>query len=145
MLLSTPPVRRPRAAASILVSVLVTLYLLAAIWVLPAADSFKSARPFCEDLVRVVPGEKSLRSYRPWRWRASYVYYADRPIPPIESPQELARYWAEPEQVFLLVERERLDEVRRVLGPLEPRLGRTVGGNAVYLFSSRPSSPAGSP
>ena len=47
--------------------------------------------------------------------------------------------------MFLLVERDRVDEVQRVLGPLEPRLGRTVGGNAVYLYSNRASSPPGTP
>jgi len=145
LLLSSPPVRRPRAGARVFAAVLVALYLLAAIWMLPAADSFKSARPFCEELLRLVPPERSLRSYRPWSWRASYVYYTDRTIAPIDSPPELERYWAEPSEVFLLVERDRLDEVQRVLGPVEPRLARQVGGNAVYLFSNRTSSPPGSP
>jgi 4-amino-4-deoxy-L-arabinose transferase-like glycosyltransferase len=145
VLLATAPLRRPRAAAAVLAATLVALYLLAALWVLPAADSFKSARPFCERLVGTVPAASSLRSYRPWKWRASYVYYADRAIPSIDSPQELERYWAESEEVFLLVERDRLDEVQRLLGPLEPRIDRAVGGNAVYLFSNRPSKPPGSP
>jgi hypothetical protein len=129
--------RRPLAAPAAFAATLVALYLLAAIWVLPAANAHKSARPFCEELARIVPRERPLRSYRSWHWRASYVYYADRTIDPIESPRELERYWAEPGAVFLLVERDRLDEVLAIVGRAEPRLAREIGGNAVYLFTNR--------
>ena len=129
--------RRPLAAPAAFAAAVVALYLLAANWVLPAVDAYKSARPFCEKLAALVPRETPLRSYRPWKWRASYAYYADRTIETIDSPGELERFWNDAGQVFLLVERDRLDEVRETLGDPRPRLAQPIGGNAVYLFTNR--------
>ena len=58
-------------------------------------------------------------------------------IPNIESREALLEYWARPEEVFLIVELGKLEEVRAILGPAVPLLARTVGSNRAYLFSNR--------
>ena len=129
--------RRPLAAPAAFGAALVTLYVLAAAWVLPAANAYKSARPFCEKLGALVPREASLRSYRPWKWRASYIYYADRTIAAIDSPEELVRSWSGPDPLFVLVEADRLTEAREALGGPAPLLSQRIGSNTVYLFTNR--------
>jgi 4-amino-4-deoxy-L-arabinose transferase-like glycosyltransferase len=127
------------AAPATLLAAIVTIYLAASATALPAADAFKSHRPLCEEILSHVPSDKPLRGFHEWRWRASYSYYTGRPVPNIESFEDLERYWGRDERVFLIVERGRLDEARRVLGPLEPLVARGVGSNFAYLFSSRPA------
>lgn len=129
--------RTPLAAPAALFSSVACVYLLAGAWVLPEVDIYKSARPFCQQMnAEVGPGEP-LAAYRQWKWRASYVYYADRRIDRITTPQELRDYWARPERVYLVVEQDRLAEVRDLLDDPEPRISRPLGTGKVYLFANR--------
>ena len=114
----------------------VGIYLVAAVAVLPALNARKSHRGFCSEMNARVARDAPLYGYRLWRWRASYSYYSDRSIRSLETPDELARYWRRSEPVYLIVERGMLDEVRRVLGPIEPLVAREVGSNAVFLFGT---------
>jgi hypothetical protein len=129
--------RWPMAAPAACAATVVSVYLLAAVWALPAANAYKSARPFCTNLRAIVGDDDPLRSYGFWRWRASYVYYADRRIENIDSADELSAYWDSGQQVFLLVERGKLDEVRGLLGEAHPVIGQRIGSNEVYLFTNR--------
>jgi len=129
--------RWPMAAPAALFAAIVSLYLVAAVWVLPATNAYKSARPFCQKLNAIVADDLPLRSYRFWKWRASYVYYADRPIERIVTSRELERYWGQDRQVYLLVERGMIEEVRSVVGEVEPVIADEIGSNAVYLFTNR--------
>jgi 4-amino-4-deoxy-L-arabinose transferase-like glycosyltransferase len=130
--------RAPLAAPAALFSSVACLYLLAGAWLLPEIDVYKSARPFCQQVNAEVGPDEPLSAYRQWKWRASYVYYADRRIDLIDTPQELLDYWARPEQVYLLVEQRRFDEVQDLLGHPDPVIQRPLGTKRVYLFTNRP-------
>jgi len=129
--------RRRILASAALVGTVGATYLMASAGVLPAANTFKSHRPLSESIRARVAPDQPLRGFHQWRWRASYSFYTGRPIPNIESREELLEYWAGPEEVFLIVEQGRLEEVHAILGPLVPLFARTVGSNRAYLFSSR--------
>lgn len=130
--------RRRIAAPTVLFGAILTLYAVGAARALPAADAAKSRRPFCEAVLRQAGGDAPLRGFHEWRWRAGYSYYTGRVIPNIESLDSLRTYWQQPERVFLIVERGRLEEARKVLGSAEPLVERAVGSNHAYLFSNRP-------
>jgi hypothetical protein len=129
--------RWPMAGPAALVATVISVYLLAAVWVLPAANAYKSARPFCFKLQALVGEDAPLRSYGFWSWRASYSYYTDRSIENIDSPGGLRRFWSRNERVFLLVERGRLEEVRKLLDDATLLISDRVGSNEIYLFTNR--------
>jgi 4-amino-4-deoxy-L-arabinose transferase-like glycosyltransferase len=128
---------RPIAAPAALLVAIVAVYLAASGSALPAADAFKSHRPLCEAIRSHVGPNVPLRGFHTWRWRASYSFYTGRPVPNIETIDELRDYWTRPERVFLVVERGRLTEARRVVGPVAPLEARATGNNFAYLFSNR--------
>lgn len=129
--------RRPMAAPAALLVAVVAVYLVASGWALPAANAFKSHRPLCEAIRSHVGPDDPLRGFHAWRWRASYSFYTGRPIPNLETIDELREYWTRSERVFLVVERGRLAEAREVIGLLEPLEARAIGNNFAYLFSNR--------
>ena len=97
VLVGAATVRWRRALASwVLVVGLGTVYLAASATALPAADVFKSHRPFCEAIRSHVGPQAPLHGFHEWRWRASYSYYTGRPIPNIESDRALVDYWHRP-------------------------------------------------
>ena len=61
--------RWPIAGAAAFAATVVSIYLVAAAWGLPAANAYKSARPFCSKLQSLVSTDDPLRSYRFWNWR----------------------------------------------------------------------------
>jgi hypothetical protein len=129
--------RWPSASPAAFAATITSIYLIAGAWALPAANVYKSARPFCLKLQALVAGEAPLRSYRFWSWRASYAYYADRSIENIGSPGELERYWGRDEPVFLLVERARIEEVRSMLDDPKTLIHDRIGSNEIYLLTNR--------
>ena len=129
--------RWPVAGPAALVATVISIYLLAAAWALPAANAYKSARPFCTKVNSLVRDDDPLRSYGFWTWRASYAYYTDRVIENIDSSAELRRFWNRDERVFLLVERGRLEQARGVLGGADPLIRESIGSNEIYLFTNR--------
>jgi 4-amino-4-deoxy-L-arabinose transferase-like glycosyltransferase len=129
--------RRPAGPAIALALTLAAAYAVAGAGVLPAINSLKSARGFCEELNLRVGSGAALRSYGSWQWRASYVYYARRRIPRLETDDELRAYFGGPDAVFVLVERGALGDFHRVVGPVEPILGAAIGSNAAFLFTNR--------
>jgi 4-amino-4-deoxy-L-arabinose transferase-like glycosyltransferase len=129
--------RSPAVALTALFAFVFSLYLMAATWVLPATDIYKSARTFGSEINAIVGPDEPLHTYRSWKWRASYVYYADRIIPHIDTAEALREYWARPDRVYLVVEDRREGEVQELLGPIEPIADRAVGGKHAYLFSNR--------
>jgi 4-amino-4-deoxy-L-arabinose transferase len=130
--------RRSRLAApTALLSLLTVLYLLASVSVLPAANAYKSARPFCERVASVVAPGEPLASYRFWAWRASYPFYLERPVPNLQTPDELRDYWNREEQVFLILQDAQLDAARAVIGELRPWVQGRIGSRNAYLVSNR--------
>jgi hypothetical protein len=142
LLIGLPLYSRLRPALPIAVLVLLaSVYLTAGAWILPSIDVYKSPRPFCDQVQEWVAPADALRTYRTWRWRAGYTYYLGRPLPRIDSPQELRDYWRSAGRVFLIVERGMLDEFRQTLGETEPLVVRDIGSNRAYLFSNQPHPP----
>jgi 4-amino-4-deoxy-L-arabinose transferase-like glycosyltransferase len=129
--------RLPIAAPAALLAALVAVYLAASGAALPAADAFKSHRPLCEAIRSHAGSDEPLRGFHTWRWRASYSFYTGRPIPNIETIEELRDYWTRPERVFLVVEHGRVTEARQVMGSAAPLEARAIGNNYAYLFSNR--------
>ena len=129
--------RSPLAAPTALLSLVIVLYLLASVSVLPAADAYKSARPFCERVASVVAPDQPVASYRFWVWRASYPFYLERPIPNLLTAGALREYWDRDERVFLILHDARLEEARSVLGRSEPLAQARIGSRTAYLFANR--------
>jgi len=137
--------RRPVGPTLALAATVAVTYVVVGAWAMPAANPLKSARGFCTAMNERVGSEAPLRSYGSWKWRASYVYYARRRIPRLESEAELRAYFAQPETVFLIVERGSLPDVRRVVGAAEPVLSAEIGANAAYVFTNRGATTRADP
>ena len=75
-------------------------------------------------------------SYKLWQWKAGYRFYLERPIRQLKSPEALEEYWKRPEQVFLIVEDERVEWAMEVIGDIPPLLQDRVGSHEVYLFGN---------
>lgn len=129
--------RANRAAPAAFYATVLGLYLFGSAVVLPAVDAYKSPRAFTEQVNRLVSGEDSLASYAFWDWRAGYSFYAGRSIPNLKTIEELQSYWDGKRRVFLILQDNRLDEARAVLGPVEPLVETRVGGKTAYLFANR--------
>jgi len=128
--------REPLAATSALFAVVVSLYLLAAVWVLPAVDRYKSARPFSDEVIARVAPDRPLHIYGGWKWRAGYAFYTGRRIDRLTSTAALASYWDDPREVYLIVEGDP-GEVLSVIGDTPPVVSGRVGSQRVHLFRNR--------
>jgi 4-amino-4-deoxy-L-arabinose transferase-like glycosyltransferase len=115
----------------------VVIYLAAAGLTLPALDVVKSARPVCEEVARRLRPGDEVASYAFWNWRAEYRYYLGRPITNLFGAESLREAWRGPARVFLFVEAEQLDEARQVIGDAAPAVAGKVGGQSIYVFTSR--------
>lgn len=130
--------RGPRPALFGLLATLCGLVVFAGVEALPRADRLKSAKPFCEltsAALTKAPG--SLVSYGLWEWRSSYIYYLDRNIPNLRTVADLERLWKGPDRTYVLVEKDRLEEIRPLLETGMKVAERPVGGNVALLYSNR--------
>jgi 4-amino-4-deoxy-L-arabinose transferase-like glycosyltransferase len=124
-------VRGPRRGAAFAAwGTFAGFYLVAAAALLPAADAFKSARPFCRAMATHVAAGQPVASYRFWQWRAEYTFYGERVIESLQTPEEL-RAW---NGRWVLVEDWALPEVRRVLGEAPVALTGRVGQGTIVLL-----------
>jgi 4-amino-4-deoxy-L-arabinose transferase-like glycosyltransferase len=80
---------------------LTAVYLTIAIQVMPAMDSYKSAREFCRRVVAAVGGAP-LAMYPDYR--PTYVYYTERFIPVLKTREELRRHLDSDRRSFCLIE-----------------------------------------
>jgi 4-amino-4-deoxy-L-arabinose transferase-like glycosyltransferase len=120
-----------------LAAAMAALFLVAAVVVFPALDTFKSARPLCARLVKLLqPGDR-IASCNFWMWRAEYRYYLGRPIENLSGERPLRDEWGRPERVVLLVEEAQLGAARRVIGDRAPVFTRGVGSQTTYVFTNR--------
>ena len=115
-------------------------YAVASVSTLPALDQAKSARPFCEEVGKLLKPGDDLASFEFWAWRAEYAYYLGRPLRKISGEAALREAWDNPKRLLLVVEEDRIESARRVIGDADPAYVRRVGGHASYLFIN----PAGS-
>lgn len=135
--------RRRFAIAGTVAAFMLLLYALAASWWIPAIDLRKSSRPFCAAVERFAGPEGDVRAFRTWRWRSGYTYYLGRPVPRLESDDELLQRWGG-EPLFVIVERGRLEAFHATVGAVEPLTDRKIGSRHAYLFSNGRAS-AGPP
>ena len=136
------PWRRVAAPLSLAVAT-VAVYLAAGGMTLPALDAYKSARPLCEQAVRLVRPGDDVVSYAFWKWRAEYSYYLGRPITNLTDPEALREAWGGSRRIVLFVEGARLESARQVIGDAAPALTGLVGRGSIYVFTNRPPSAAG--
>jgi hypothetical protein len=120
-----------------LVVATVAIYLAAAGVTLPALNVFKSARPVCEKVERILRPDDEVASYAFWNWRAEYRYYLDRPITNLRGPAPLREAWSGPRRLVLFVEPTRLDSARQVIGDAAPAVSGAVGEGSIYVFTNR--------
>lgn len=130
--------RRTRVAAPLSLAVAtVVVYLAAGGVTLPALDAYKSARPLCEQVERIVRPGDDVVSYAFWKWRAEYRFYLGRPITNLTEPEALREAWNGSRRIVLFVESARLESVRQVIGNAAPALEGRVGRGAIYVFTNR--------
>jgi len=111
---------------------------------LPSLDAYKSARPVCEKVDRLVRPGDDVVSYAFWKWRAEYSYYLRRPIANLTDLEALRLAWGGPRRIVLFVEAPSLDSARQVIGDAAPDLRGLVGRSAIYVFTNRPPSASNS-
>lgn len=135
--------RLPSLASGSLLTGIAALYLVAAVWLLPSMDSRKSARHFAEAVdQRLDEISGKVVSYRLWEWRAEYAYYAERTIPGLERPKELATFWRNTRAPFVIVEGAHLGEVRETLPNSNILVHARIGERDAYLVGKASLSAA---
>jgi 4-amino-4-deoxy-L-arabinose transferase-like glycosyltransferase len=132
---------RTRVAAPFSLAVATVVVFLAAGGVmLPSLDAYKSARPVCDQVARLVRPGDDVVSYSFWRWRAEYSYYLGRPITNLTDPEALRVAWGGSRRVVCFVEASRLESARQVIGNAVPDLTGRVGRGTIYVFTNRQPS-----
>ena len=129
---------RTRVAAPLSLAVAtVAVYLAAGGVTLPALDVYKSARPVCLKVGRILGPGDDVVSYGFWKWRAEYSYYLGHPITNLTDPEALREAWGGPRRIVLFVEAARLLSAREVIGDAAPAVKGLVGRGAIYVFTNR--------
>ena len=125
--------RRERLAAAAW-SAVAAFLLAAGASALPAVDTFKSARPFCEAVAAKTPAGARLVGWRFWNWRSEYAFYLGRPTTIVGEPSRLKALWDGPDPVVVVVEDPQLASFREALGDVAPIVERGVGDNVAHAF-----------
>lgn len=119
---------------AVLVATTAAILMLAAIWILPKIDGVKSARSFAQKMNEIVNAENGqLASAGLWRWRADYVFYADRKIPNLTTQEEIEEHWRQKHRPFLLLESRGGSEGIRLPPGAVVVLEEQIGGRTAQL------------
>lgn len=127
--------KHPQHLPSLIVAALAAVYMAVSLWLLPAANIMKSARPWALRLESLVAPEDTLVSFRFFRWRAGYPFYAGRSIPNLLTAEEFVEIWQQ-EDVWVLVEDNAVDDFRAVLGEHPVMMEHHFANRVAYLFSN---------
>ena len=127
---------RGRYGTIALASASAAVFLTGVLVVAPAVDPQKSARVFSNQVNEHMAGGGELYSYRFWDWRSGYTFYTGRMITNLKSAEALQELWRDERPAFLIVEENRVDEAREILGGAEPVLVREIGSRTAYLFEN---------
>jgi len=128
---------RRRAVAAVFAA-LFGLYAFTGAAALPAVNVVKSSRPFCAEVSKLQQSSGAeLFSYGLWEWRASYIYYLGRNVPNLTDPAALVALWRSDRKVLLIVEGDREEEARKLLGGAAPLVSSRVGSGKVFLFGNQ--------
>ncbi|MFQ5671376.1 MAG: ArnT family glycosyltransferase [Acidobacteriota bacterium] len=112
------------------------VFLLLSLAVLPAFDPIKSARPLSGELLqRLGPGE----TYGLYpRLEPPFLFYTKRLAVELNSPEELSRFVARPERIWLLATRRSIETIGESLRLTEVAGDQAGAEGYVLLTRSRP-------
>jgi 4-amino-4-deoxy-L-arabinose transferase-like glycosyltransferase len=128
---------RPRRAVAAVFAALFGLYAFTGLAALPAVNAVKSSRSFCDQVAAIQRSTGAeLFSFGLWEWRASYIYYLGRNVPNLTEPAALVALWRSDRKVLLIVEGDREEEARKLLGGAAPLVSSRVGSGTVFLFGN---------
>ena len=96
--------RRAGAMAGALAAGMVVIELALAVYLLPAFDAFKSARPLAQKLVELSAPDEPYAVLP--HLDLGFVFYSGRPAVAVHDAGELAAFLARPGRVWLLAERD---------------------------------------
>jgi 4-amino-4-deoxy-L-arabinose transferase-like glycosyltransferase len=133
-----------RATAVLAIAAVAAPYLVAASWLLPAANVLKSVRPFCEEIREIERAGDRVLSYRLSFLRGGYAYYLGRVVPNLDDAESLRDARREPGRILLIVEDDAARQAEELL-QVEPVVRRKVGSNEALLFVVEPSGPLAEP
>lgn len=123
------------AALGAVAAGLAACYTVVTVAVFPALDGYKSARPFCARVARLV-GEAPLCIYP--HYRSAYAYYAGRTLATPHDRDALRDFLAAPEPAYCLVEEGRMERDRAALGLVLDTLDRErIGHRSMLLVAAR--------
>ena len=104
----------------------------------PLFDPVKSARPLSAELLqRMQPGER-YATYP--RFDAPFVFYTKRYAVELHGEEELYRFAASPQRIWLLIERDNLAKLDKPLGLVE--VAREIDPAEGYVLLTQPPAPA---
>ena len=134
--------RRQRLFAAVmgLALAMAGIYLYADLFLLRAADRYKSPVSFCEKVAAAVGPGDEIRSYGLWKWDSSYLFYTGRLMPQIPSREEMEAYLAQDRKVFLLAEDREMDRLLAGLrSPARVLAREDIGHKTAALLANRAS------
>jgi len=117
--------------------VMISAYIVTAAAVFPAVNAFKSARPFCERIKKIVgPDDTLIASFEP----DMFNYFLRRyPIPRIEDPAGMLPELSSPARIYLLVKEQHWQQAPAAYRKLLILVDQQSIGHATYcLLSNRP-------
>jgi len=124
---------------------LVVVYLVIVVRVMPAMNAYKSSRAFCGRVAAAV-GKAPLAMYPDYR--PTYVYYTERFITVLKTPEDLRRYLGGDRRAFCLIEDSVLAAEQRGLDVTTEIVDRQRVGHREMLLvaggsKSGPQAPEG--
>jgi hypothetical protein len=129
------------AAGSLAVS-LACIYLYANLVIFPLSDRYKSAVPFCRQVVAIVQPEVEIRSFGLWRWDAVYIFYTRRLMPVLRGQEKLETFLAQSRPVYVLVESSEMDKFLSGLKyPARVVLRQEIGSKTTALLTNQAERP----
>jgi 4-amino-4-deoxy-L-arabinose transferase-like glycosyltransferase len=122
---------------------LACVWLLAILWVLPAANPINSPRPFAQEISRRVPRDAPLMTYGLYRFRSGYIYYTRRLMPRLSDQPAVRAFLLRPERVFCILPTEEYEKLQGVPGAsMHLIVSGKAGRRAEVLISNQPAEPA---
>lgn len=102
----------------------------------PLLDEVTPSRELGRTLVATAAPDDRLAIYQLSKWQASLRYYADRPVIPLETPEEVAQFFTASGRGYCVMRRADLRRLRNKglsLRPLygRPAVTRSVGGRGL--------------
>jgi 4-amino-4-deoxy-L-arabinose transferase-like glycosyltransferase len=102
----------PRNATALAVTLLAAFLVVTSVGY-PVLEQTRPTALIARRLRHLTGGNSPTGLYRLERWRASLRYYLDRPIEPLENPEEVRRFISQPDPVYIVLLRREFDALSR--------------------------------